>query len=152
MLPPMVVSPSFAQPLGLARLAQADVLVPVELEGRREVVDLGHATCPRAQPGFFVGGRRDRILEGQVGHRNAVAAESVAKFGISITVLRVGSASRWRRPTILTGSVVCLRANSMLESTTAGRAVAGGADLEEPQRVGHHRARPAPAPSVKAFW
>src|SRR5207244_1087284 len=43
------------QTLGLARLAEADVLVPVELEGGGEVVDLGHVEVVGTNAGLLVG-------------------------------------------------------------------------------------------------
>ncbi len=52
------------QPLGLALLAQHDVLVPVELEGRGEVVDLGQVDVLGADAGLLVGGQGHRLLEG----------------------------------------------------------------------------------------
>jgi hypothetical protein len=48
------------QLLGLARLAEADVLVPVELEGGGEVVDLGDVDVVGADAGLLVGGVADR--------------------------------------------------------------------------------------------
>ncbi len=113
------------QLLRLALAAQADVLVPVELQGRREVVDLGQADVLGADAGLGVGCRGDGGAEADGGRLGAPAAwtrrESVEKFGISITVLgNVGV-------TVDTASMVTSgvappawrRANSMLESTSA---------------------------------
>src|SRR5918993_453562 len=54
------------EPLRLAGLAEPDVLVPVELEGGRQVVDLGQAQLVRPDAGLLVGGRRDRVAERQL--------------------------------------------------------------------------------------
>ena len=51
--------------LGLPGLAQTDVLVPVELERRRQVVDLGDGEVVGTDTRLFVGGRRDRVAEGE---------------------------------------------------------------------------------------
>src|SRR5829696_1852059 len=56
------------QALGLTLLAQPDVLVPVELEGRGEVVDLGHVHVVRPDTGLLVGGGGDRVAEGHGRH------------------------------------------------------------------------------------
>ena len=69
MRPPIVVAPSRTQLLGLARRAQADLLVPVELHRGREVVDLGAVEVVGAEPGFVVRARRDRLLEPVRGQR-----------------------------------------------------------------------------------
>ena len=76
------------QALGLTLLAQADVLVPVELEGRREVVDLGEVDVLGADAGLLVGGHGHRLLEASGPTEAAVAAESVEKLGISMIGLR----------------------------------------------------------------
>ena len=71
--------------LGLTLLAQADVLVPVELERRRQVVDLGQVDVFGSDTRLFVGGRGDRLLK--VGPTETVVeAESVEKLGISMIV------------------------------------------------------------------
>ena len=59
------------QLLGLARLAEPDVLVPVELERGGEVVDLGEAQLVGTDAGLLVGGGRDRVAEGELGRRAA---------------------------------------------------------------------------------
>ena len=73
------------QALGLALLAQADVLVPVELEGRGQVVDLGQVEVLGPDAGLLVGGQGDRLLERRARARRRRRAESVAKLGISMT-------------------------------------------------------------------
>ena len=78
--------PVAQQPLGLPLLAEADVLVPVELEGRREVVDLGQVDVLGADPGLLVGGVGDGVPEARARPPPTATAESVAKLGISITV------------------------------------------------------------------
>src|SRR5262249_57461217 len=54
------------QLLGIPRLAQADVLVPVELERRGEVVDLRQVEVLGTQTGLLVGAARDRVAERRV--------------------------------------------------------------------------------------
>ena len=70
MRPPISVSPDAQQRLGLALRAEADVLVPVELERGGEVVDLGQAEVRRADARLVVGRARDRVLERTVGRRH----------------------------------------------------------------------------------
>ena len=53
--------------LGLALLAQPEVLVPVELEGRRQVVDLGHVDVVGPEARLLVGGGADGVAEGPGG-------------------------------------------------------------------------------------
>ena len=57
--PPRSVAPSRKELLGLALAAEPDVLVPVELEGRREVVDLGEVDVLGPDAGVGVGGLGD---------------------------------------------------------------------------------------------
>ena len=64
------------QLLGLALAAQADVLVPVELERGREVVDLGQADVLGADPGLGVGRRGDGRPEARGGRCRSVARPS----------------------------------------------------------------------------
>ena len=52
--------------LGLADLAEAHLLVPVQLEGRREVVDLGQVDVLGAHSGLLVDPVRDRLLEAPI--------------------------------------------------------------------------------------
>ena len=54
------------QPFGLALLAEPDVLVPVELEGLGEVVDLGEIEILRADSGLFVRSSCDGVPEPQL--------------------------------------------------------------------------------------
>ena len=42
--------------LGLAGFAETDILVPIEFEGRRQIVDLGKVEILRTHTGFLVGG------------------------------------------------------------------------------------------------
>src|SRR4051794_6878545 len=58
------------EPLGLAGLAEPEVLVPVELERGREVVDLGDVDVVGAEPGLLVGAPRDRVAERALGGRD----------------------------------------------------------------------------------
>ena len=58
MRPPIAGVAVVEQLLGLARLAEPDVLVPVELEGGGQVVDLGEAQVLGADAGLLVGGVR----------------------------------------------------------------------------------------------
>ena len=51
------------QPLGLAFLAKADVLVPVQLQGGREVVHLGEVEVFGSETGLLVRRGRDGISE-----------------------------------------------------------------------------------------
>ena len=51
------------QALGLALGAQPDVLVPVELERGRQVVDLGQVEVVGTEPGLLVGGVGDAVAE-----------------------------------------------------------------------------------------
>src|SRR6202034_2441754 len=60
--------------LRLALAAQADVLVPVELEGGREVVDLGQADVLGSDAGLGVGRRGDGRPEARGGHRRSMPA------------------------------------------------------------------------------
>src|SRR5687767_1351306 len=53
--------------LRLAGLAQADVLVPVELERGREIVDLREREVFRSEAGLLVGRVGDRVLEAAIG-------------------------------------------------------------------------------------
>ena len=55
MRPPIVVAPVRSSCLGLALLAQADVLVPVELERGGQVVDLGQDEVVGADARLLVG-------------------------------------------------------------------------------------------------
>ena len=108
------------QLLGLARLAQADVLVPVELERGREVVDLGERSRPRGRcPACSYALRAIESRNGDVGRARRRRAESVAKFGISMTVFGIARRHRRDRRDRAPASRVRLRANSMLASTTA---------------------------------
>ena len=132
------------QLLGLTLAAQADVLVPVELERGREVVDLGEADVLGTDPGLRVGRRGDGRPEARgaaaLASAFVAAAESVEKFGISMTVLgKVGrdggdgvdGDERLRPAGVAPGEVD--------GGEDEGRpAVGGGADLEEAQRVRHH--------------
>ena len=56
----------------LALLAEADVLVPVELERGGQVVDLGQAHVLRPDAGLLVRRVRDRLLERPLGLHPAV--------------------------------------------------------------------------------
>ena len=60
--------PVVQQRLAPPGLAEADVLVPVELERGREVVDLGEVHVLGTEPRLLVGGARDRIPERRLGH------------------------------------------------------------------------------------
>ena len=78
------------QLLGLAGRAQPDVLVPVELERGRQVVDLGEVEIVGPDAGFRVRAIGDRVLERAAVTDAAApvpAAESVAKLGSSMTGL-----------------------------------------------------------------
>ena len=66
-LPPIVVAPLRSSCLGLALLAQPEVLVPVEFQRGREVVHLGQADVLRADARFGVGGVEDLVLEHPLG-------------------------------------------------------------------------------------
>ena len=74
------------QAFRFALLAQADVLVPVEAEGRGEVVHLGQREVVGADAGLFVGGVGDRLLERAL-VAGSTAVESVAMSGRSMIVL-----------------------------------------------------------------
>lgn len=53
------------EPLGVAFFAQPNVLVPVELESSRQVVDLRKAEFVRPYPCLGVGSRRDGVAKRQ---------------------------------------------------------------------------------------
>ena len=57
--------------LGLARLAEAQVLVPVELQSGGQVIHLGDVDIFGAEAGLLVGGVPDALLEGPLRQRVA---------------------------------------------------------------------------------
>ena len=88
------------------------------LEGRGQVVDTGlhHVDVLGADAASLVGGGGDGVAEGQ--RLAETADESVAKFGISITVFGYVGVTVETAATF-TKSVACLRANSRLDTTRA---------------------------------
>ena len=141
------VSPDAQQRLGLALGAQADVLVPVQLERGRQVVDLG---AGRGRRGRCRPPRRRRAaiesVNVAVGRRARTAAESVAKSGRSSTVCgyvgvtvetactrgrrRVEPARRGRTPCWHTTTAAAPSEVAQMSSRRSGSATIGaGEDL-----------------------
>ena len=98
------------QPLRLTLLAQAHVLVPVELQGRRQVVHLGHVHVLGADARFLVGREGDGTAEGgpahgadgdggvggEVGHFN----HRLGKRGVTVDTAGIDTGAEsppWRR-------------------------------------------------------
>ena len=106
--------------LRLALLAQADVLVPVELEGGRQVVDLGQVDVLGADAGLLVGGQGHRLLERRAhrggGHRRVGREVGHLDDGL-------GEPGRDRRHGVdghqVLAGPACLLANSVEHSTRA---------------------------------
>ena len=78
------------QLLGLTLGAQAEVLVPVEFQRGRQVVDLGQADVLGADAGLGVGGVEDLVLEHPLGrgHHGGGIGCDVRQFGQMLGVLR----------------------------------------------------------------
>ncbi len=67
MRPPMLVSPSRTSCSASPSLQRPEVLVPVELEGGGQVVDLGQVDVVGAEAGLLVGRGADGVPVGQLG-------------------------------------------------------------------------------------
>ncbi len=140
MRPPIDGRAVAQQLLRLAFAAEPDVLVPVELERRREVVDLREVEVIRADAGFFVRSLRDRRPEPDLGRHPRRRAESVEKFGISMTAFGNRGVTVETAEIVTSGSAPpCLRAKSRLDEHDCGCPVGRCADLEQPKRVGDDR-------------
>ncbi len=84
------------QLLGLALGAQPEMLVPVELENRGQVVHLGQGQILGADAGFGVGSVQDLVLEHplRAGHHCGGIRCDIRQFGEMLRVLRTLQAHR----------------------------------------------------------
>src|SRR5487761_100392 len=130
--------------LGLAFLAQPDVLVPVELEGGGEVVRLGHAHVLGADARFLVGGGGDGLAEGgsgAAGGDDGGVGGEVGHLDHRLGELRRdGGDSRHRHRCAAAPLPVSRMTTSELHARQhdGGPAVGSGANLEEAKGIGHH--------------
>ena len=126
---------------GLALGAQPEVLVPVEFQCGGQVVDLGQAEVLGAHAGLGVGGVEDVVLEHSIrcGHHGRRVGGDIGKLRHGLRVVRGGAGHcthrrhTGQRPEMLLGE--CLARHDQ-----RGRTIGGGADVEQPKRIGDHRA------------
>ena len=117
------------------------MLVPVEFQGGGQVVDLGQAEVLRPDAGLGIGDVEDVVLEHPLrswNHGGGIRCD-VRQFGQMLRVVRRRARHRAHRGHTGNRAEVLL-GEGLARHDQRGRAVGGGADVQQAQRVGDHRA------------
>ena len=117
------------------------MLIPVELQGSRQVVDLGQAQVFRPDTGLGIGGVDDLVLEHPVrcGHYSSGIRCNIGQFRQVLWVAWGDCADPANRRYAIEGAEV-FTGEFGVGNDQRGGAVGRGADVQQSQRVGHHRA------------
>ena len=117
------------------------MLVPVEFQRGGQVVDLGEAQILGAHAGLGVGGVEDVVLERPVrrGHHGRGVGGDIGKLRHGLRVVRGGAGHRAHRRHTGQRSEMLLR-ERLTGHDQCGRTIGGGADVQQSERIGDHRA------------